>query len=96
MQLSELKGVCKQRGIPTSGAKGEIVERILAAPAAKIFGMELDSLSFLKKPAAHDGFEVFAFSGFPVSADAFEIFSLIKQYVSDYLGEFALEVCGTA
>ena len=44
MQLSELKGVCKQRGIPTSGSKGEIVERILAASAPKIFDMDLDSL----------------------------------------------------
>ena len=58
--------------------------------------MDLDSLIFQKQPAAHDGVEVLAFSGFRVSADAFEIFSLIKQYVSDYLGEFALEVCGTA
>ena len=65
MQLSELKGVCKQRVIPTSGSKGEIVERIIAAPAAKTFDMDLDSLIFLKKPAAHDGVEVFAFSGFP-------------------------------
>ena len=28
--------------------------------------------------------------------DAFEIFSFIEQYVSDYSGEFALEVCGIA
>ena len=34
--------MCKQRGIPTSGSKGEIVERILAAPAATMSDMVVD------------------------------------------------------
>ena len=98
MQLSDLKGVCKQRKVSATGSKSDSVERILAN-VVKGSGMELDDLTYLLKinePSGHDGTQVFAVSVFPPSADAYEILVLIKEYVSDLLHEFALEVCGIA
>ena len=40
-------------------------------------------------------FQAFAFSGFPATADAYEIFCLVKEYMHDYLGDFTVEVLGT-
>ena len=42
-----------------------------------------------------DAKAVFSFSGFPMNSVPFEIYSLIREHVHDYLGEFALIVIGT-
>ncbi len=45
--------------------------------------------------ASTEAFQFFAFSGFPVDSDAYEVFCLVQQFVQDLLGEFQLSVLGT-
>ena len=54
LQLSELKGLRKQRALPTGGTKSDIIERLLAPPPGS---MECEEL------------KGFAFEGFPPAAD---------------------------
>ena len=48
----------------------------------------------IKKRVTKDNFQYFAFAGFSHTDNALEIFKLICEHVSDYLGEFILEVVG--
>ena len=85
MQFSELKGVCKQRGLPASGSKGDMIKRILAHQP-QLPSMEVDDAT--KK--------YFAFDSFPMSADPQEICVVIQEYAADLPGECSLEVCEMA